>query len=206
MSQARPTKLLAATLVLGAVLSSAIATPTAPARSEDAPPPGATVGEAWKQVAAKLLDEMKLASDAAAAADLEQRIWNSWMHSGDAETDGLLSQGTILMQTGQFDAALAVFDSVVARRPDFAEGWNKRATLLYMMGDLDRSLEDIDKVLALEPRHFGALAGIGLIRVAKGDMRGALDVYKKVLEIHPFSRGALESVEKLSQDLQGDPT
>lgn len=196
---------LCARLVIGLTVSAIVLAATVPVQADDPPSAGA-VGKAWRQVASDLLDEIKVAKDATAAADIERRIWESWMHSGDSETDGLLGQGIMLMQTGQFDSALAIFDSIVARRPDFAEGWNKRATLLYIMGDLDRSLEDIDKVLALEPRHFGALAGIGLIRIAKGDKAGALAAYRKVLEVHPFSRGALESVETLSKELEGDPT
>ena len=81
-----------------------------------------------------------------------------------------------------------MLDDIVARAPDWAEGWNKRATVLYLMGEYDRSLTDIDRVLALEPRHFGALAGMGLIRIEKGETREALAAFRRALAVNPFLR------------------
>jgi tetratricopeptide (TPR) repeat protein len=202
--------LVAGLLIITALALTALAlTPPAGARADDAP--GATMRTSEQYavdlntVATGLLDQLKTATTPDAASTLEQRIWDTWMRSGDIDADRLMQQGVVLMRTGRFDAALAAFDALVQRRPSYAEGWNKRATLHYMMGNLDSSLADIDKVLALVPRHFGALAGIGLIKLAQGDRKAALSAYRRVLDVSPFSAGAKESVEALSKELEGDP-
>ena len=174
--------------------------PKPPAAAENAP-----LGKAARVTAATFLDQLKAAKDATAAHELEAKIWAAWSSSGDTGIDRLMNQALVLMQVMQFDDSLAILDSVVAKAPDFAEGWNKRATLLYAMQDYDRSMADIQKVLTLEPRHFGAIAGIGLIRLAKGDAAGAVTAYQKVLEIDPQNVGAKQSIEALSKGLQGSP-
>ena len=181
-----------------------------PARADDKPKEGgaassAPIGKSSVQSAASLLDQLKSAKDATAAHELETKIWQAWTTSGNADIDKLMQQASILMQIQQFDNALSILDTIVAKAPDFAEGWNKRATLLYVMHDYDRSMSDIQKVLTLEPRHFGAIAGIGLIRLAKGDPAGAVTAYKKVLEIDPQNIGAQQSIKALGEQIQGNP-
>ena len=181
-----------------------------PASADDKPKDSGSaqsmpVGRSALAAAAVLLDQLKQAKDAPTAHDLEARIWAAWGSSGDAAIDKLVQQAAILMQVQQYDESLAILDTVVAKAPEFAEGWNKRATLLYIMQKLDRSMADIQKVLTLEPRHFGAIAGIGLISLAKGDKSGALSAYKKVLEINPQNTGAQQSIDALSKELQGNP-
>jgi len=163
------------------------------------------IGKSARDMAAPLLDQLRTAKDEATARMLEAQVWSAWVGSGNDEVDGLMQRSTALMQGQAFDEALAVLDTVVAKAPEFAEGWNKRATLLYMMNDFDRSMADIGKVLALEPRHFGALAGIGLIRAAKGDRLGAVAAYNKVLEIDPLNNGAKASIDALGKELEGNP-
>jgi tetratricopeptide (TPR) repeat protein len=148
----------------------------------------APIGKSSHDAAAPLLDQLKTAKDA-----------------NDGEIDKLVQRSTMMSQFQMFDEGLAVLDTVVAKAPDYAEGWNRRATLLYMMHDFDRSLADIQKVLTLEPRHFGAISGLGLISMAKGDKSAALSAYKKVLEINPQNLGARQSVEQLDKELQGNP-
>ena len=101
--------------------------------------------------------------------------------------------------------AMPVLDDIVARAPNWAEGWNKRATVLYLMGEHDRSLADIDRVLALEPRHFGALAGLGLIRIEKGETREALAAFRRALAVNPFLRERFSLIPALEKQLGEKP-
>jgi tetratricopeptide (TPR) repeat protein len=174
-----------------------------PAHAADAT--AAPIGKSSHDAAAPLLDQLKTAKDSTEAMTLEAKVWEAWMSSGDAKIDGMVQQASALMRMQMFDESLAILDGVVARAPEYAEGWNRRATLLYMMQDYGRSVADIQKVLALEPRHFGAISGLGLISIAKGDKAGALAAYKKVLEIDPKNPSATMSVEMLEKDIQGNP-
>jgi tetratricopeptide (TPR) repeat protein len=153
-----------------------------------------------------LFVELKSARTGTEARLTELKIWNAWIKSGDDEVDKLVDQAIQAMQTLHYQDALALLDVVVVKKPDYAEGWNKRATVLYVVGELDRSMADIGKVLALEPRHFGAISGIGLIQIAKGNKKAALDAYRKVIEIYPLSQGAIQSIESLEKEVEGDPT
>lgn len=149
--------------------------------------------------------ELKAAKDLVDAQQVEFRIWDAWVKSGDAEIDTMMGLAMVDMQAGKYADALAMLDAVVAKKPDFAEGWNKRATVLYLMGDLDRSIADIRQVLLLEPRHFGAISGLGLIEIAKGDLKGAIEAYRKVIEIYPMNATAKESIDRLEQAVEGEP-
>lgn len=153
-----------------------------------------------------LFVDLKSARTGTEARLTELKIWNAWIKSGDDEVDKLVDQAIQAMQTLHYQDALALLDVVVVKKPDYAEGWNKRATVLYIVGELDRSMADIGKVLALEPRHFGAISGIGLIQIAKGNKKAALDAYRKVIEIYPLSQGAIQSIESLEKEVEGDPT
>lgn len=134
-------------------------------------------------------------------AEIVAEIWQLWQQSGDAELDEMLQQAILLMGRGIATLAMPILDEIVKRRPDWAEGWNKRATMLYIMGEHDRSLADIEHVLALEPRHFGALAGIGLIRMDKGEYREALAAFRKALAINPFLRERYGIIPRLEKEV-----
>jgi tetratricopeptide (TPR) repeat protein len=125
-------------------------------------------------------------------------IWRLWLQSGNAEVDAQMQHAILLM--GSVPAmAMPILDEIVARLPDWAEGWNKRATVLYLIGEYDRSLADCDRVLALEPRHFGALAGIGLIRIQKDEPREALAAFRKALAVNPFLKERFSLIPELER-------
>lgn len=150
----------------------------------------------------ELFQILRASDDPMKVGAAEQAIWEIWMESGDQETDDLLQQGAMQMQIQQFGAALSMFNTVIAERPEFAEGWNKRATLYYLMGELDRSIADCEKVLALEPRHFGALFGLGLIYAAKQDEAKAIASLERALMVHPHLGNAVEFITKLKARLK----
>ena len=110
------------------------------------------------------------------------------------------------MSEGDGPTALAAFDLLVTREPEFAEAWNKRATLLYLEGDDAGSIADIRRTLALEPRHFGALSGLALIYSRTQHPADAVHSLKAALAIHPNLAGGRERLEELRREAAGDPT
>lgn len=134
------------------------------------------------------------------AQRLEQRIWLIWTEHRDPAVGILMRLGSRQLAAGQLEAAFEVFDQVVAREPDFAEGWNKRATTLFLQGRLSDSLSDVERTLALEPRHFGALSGAGQIHWLQGDLDAAIEAYEAALAIHPHLPGTRRWLERLRRE------
>jgi tetratricopeptide (TPR) repeat protein len=132
-------------------------------------------------------------------------IWKLWLQSGRPDIDAAMRQAVDFMGQGLPALAIPVLDDIVARAPDWPEGWNKRATVLYLLGEHDRSLADIERVLALEPRHFGALAGIGLIRMSKGEPRAALAAFRRALAINPFLKERFALIPTLEREVGEKP-
>ncbi len=149
----------------------------APADQKDARLPG-------------LFDQLKAAPDMEAAAAVEAKIWDIWLKAGDPAIESLMTEGSEAMRVRQFGTALEKFNAIIAKRPDFAEGWNKRATLFYLMGNYQQSLADIDRTLELEPRHIGALSGLGLVNLQMEREEAAADAFKRVLAIDPQNGSA----------------
>ena len=88
----------------------------------------------------------------------EQGLWLLWSRSGDAEIDRRMARGTDEMQAGRLADSVATFSEIIRRKPDFAEGWNRRAAAYYLAGEYEKSIADCAEVLKRNPRHFGAKA------------------------------------------------
>ena len=129
----------------------------------------------------------------------ETAIWAIWERSDDKEIDALYAKGIALMKLGAAGEAIKVFSSIISKKPEFAEGWNKRATIYYSIGEYDKSLRDCDEVIKRNPLHFGALSGYGMIYVERKQFERALDYFKRALAINPNMPGVAQSIELLEQ-------
>jgi len=129
----------------------------------------------------------------------EQALWQVWSRSGDDEVDGLLALGIEQMSAREGDAAVETFSRVIARRPDFAEGWNKRATVHYLLGAYAKSLADCDEVLKRNPHHFGALSGYGMIYLQLDQPARALEYFERALAVNPNLSSVVDTVEMLKR-------
>ena len=129
----------------------------------------------------------------------ERSVWQVWSRSGDPDTDGLLQAGIEQMNRGDGPAAVETFTKVIARRPDFAEGWNKRATVYFLMGEHRKSLRDCDEVIKLNPAHFGALAGYGQIYLQLDQPEQALAYFRRALRVNPNMRGVQQAIPHLER-------
>ena len=132
----------------------------------------------------------------------EQGLWLLWSRSGDPEVDRLMALGTEALQAGRHGEAIEVFSKIIERKPEFAEGWNRRATVYYLAGQYDRSIADCHEVLKRNPRHFGALSGMGQIYAQLGDYENALRWYRRALEVNPNMLGVEMNIKLLEERLK----
>jgi tetratricopeptide (TPR) repeat protein len=144
---------------------------------------------------ARLRDESSFVRDFA-----ERGLWLLWTRSGDREIDTLMARASEDMQSGRYAEAIATLTQVIRKKPDYAEGWNRRATVYFLGGEHQKSIADCDEVLKRNPRHFGALSGLGQIYLQLGDPEKALAWFRRALEVNPNMLG----VEMMIRQLEGE--
>ena len=133
-------------------------------------------------------------------------VWLAWSRSGDAETDRLLQSGTAEMGAHRHERAIEIFSDVIRRKPDFAEGWNKRATAYFLAGELRKSLANCDEVMKRNPQHFGALAGYGQIYVRLEEYDKAIAYFRHAVEVNPNLTNlahVIRELEDLAREKRG---
>ena len=131
----------------------------------------------------------------------EAALWEIWSRSGDREIDRLFAAGEQEMSEGRWNDAVTTFTTVIARKPEFAEGWNKRATVYYLMGEYQKSLADCDEVMKRNPFHYGALSGYGMIYGQLDQPLRALEFYEQALGVNPNLEGVRNAIELLRDEL-----
>ena len=201
------------TVALAAVLLAAIlaAAPTAaqPSRELALADLGRADDVGARRAAVQALAEVGEMADLAALAKAlrdgdpivrgssEEAMWQVWSRSGDDAVDRLFALGVAQMRRRQLDDAVDTFSQVIQRKPDFAEGWNKRATLYFMVGEYTKSLADCDEVVRRNPYHWGALSGYGMIYQQLDQPARALEYYEKALAVNPNLSRVEDTIEEL---------
>jgi tetratricopeptide (TPR) repeat protein len=156
-----------------------------------------------QQTLDQLFKHLASAEDDETAKGIAGAIERIWGHSDSDTANLLMERGSASLLAGHYPLALAIFDKLVALKPQWAEAWNKRATTRFRADDIDGAMADIDQVLKLEPRHYGALAGMGLILQKSNLSKQALGVFRKALALNPRQTELRELVDKLSLEVEG---
>ena len=162
-----------------------------------------SVQSSQKNILNNLFDQLGVINNTQTAESLERKIWSVWnKHPNNIKLTEKLEFGTELMQYGDYNFALKVFDNIIITDPQWSEAWNKRATLYFLMNDFTNSLNDIEKVLSMEPRHFGALSGQARIFIKLQEYEKAIISLKKALKFYPsFKSGELiPKIERLIKE------
>jgi len=144
------------------------------------------------QLAGALRDDDRLVRALA-----ENAMWQVWSRSGDEAVDHLFAVGVEQMSARRGELAVETFTEIVQRRPEFAEGWNKRATVYYLLGEYQKSLADCNEVMKRNPYHFGALSGYGMIYLELDQPAKALDYFQQALGVNPNLESIRQTVEML---------
>ena len=150
-----------------------------------------------------LFNQLEKINNSKSAVLLEKKIWSIWSkHPNDNKLTEKLEFGTQLMESGDYNYALKIFDNILIADPKWSEAWNKRATLYFLMSQFTNSLNDIDKVLKIEPRHFGALSGQARIFIKLQKYEKAIKSIERALEFYPSfkSRELIPEIKRLIKE------
>ena len=156
-----------------------------------------------KNILNSLFNQLEKVNNSKSATLLEERIWSIWNeHPTKNKLTDRLEFGTELMQYGDYNYALKVFDNIIVTDPKWSEAWNKRATVYFLMNQFTNSLDDIDKVLKIEPRHFGALSGQARIFIKLKKYEKAIKSIERALRFYAsFKSGELiRELERLIRE------
>jgi len=156
-----------------------------------------------KNILNNLFNQLEKVNNLKSATLLEKEIWSIWNeHPTNNKLTEKLEFGTELMQYGDYNYALRVFDNIIVTDPKWSEAWNKRATVYFLMSQFTKSLNDIDKVLNIEPRHFGALSGQARIFIKLQKYEKAIKSIEKALIFYPsFKSGEMiPEIERLIRE------
>ena len=196
-------------LAVAGLLVTAATAAAQPAREQALTDLGRTENVAARRAAAQSLADSGVMTDLPAMARAlrdpdplvraftESARWSVWSRSGDADVDGLFAVGVEQMTQRALGAAADTFTHVIQRRPEFAEGWNKRATVYYLMGEYQKSLADCDEVMTRNPYHWGALSGYGMIYIQLDQPDRALGYLEKALAVNPNLQSVAQTIEML---------
>ena len=156
-----------------------------------------------KNILNNLFNQLEKVNNSKSAILLEKKIWSIWNeHPTNHKLTDRLEFGTELMQYGDYNYALKVFDNIIVADPKWSEAWNKRATVYFLMSQFRKSLDDIDKVLNIEPRHFGALSGQARIFIKLQEYEKAIKSIEAALKFYPSfkSRELIPEIERLIKE------
>jgi tetratricopeptide (TPR) repeat protein len=156
-----------------------------------------------KNILNNLFNQLEKVNNSQSAALLEEKIWSIWNeHPTNNKLTERLEFGTELMQYGDYNYALKIFDNIIDTDPKWSEAWNKRATVYFLMSQLTNSLDDINKVLNIEPRHFGALSGQARIFIKLQKYEKAIKSIERALRFYPsFKSGEMiPEIERLIRE------
>ena len=161
-------------------------------------------GAAWLGERGNMSDASALVKalrdpDEVVRALAEHSLWEVWSRSGDPEVDDLFQMGLEQMNQRNAPAAIETFGDIIKKKPEFAEGWNKRATLYYLVGEYEKSLADCEEVLKRNPVHFGVLSGFGMIYLQLGKPDKALEYFQRALQVNPNLAQVEVTVEQLKR-------
>ncbi len=151
----------------------------------------------------EMFARLKAAATEQEAADVAEDIWATWLESGSATADLLMSRANEAIEAGDLALARELLDRAIAVRPRFAEAWHRRAGLFVREENFPEALRDLSEALTLEPRHFGAWVGMALIMENLGRDKAALESYREALAIYPLMPEARNGEARLKKKTEG---
>ncbi len=94
-----------------------------------------------------------------------------------------LHRGIDLLQAGEVDEAIDLFETAIGSAPDLAEARAQLGAALLQQGDLPAAQASLEHALVLEPNYVEAIYHLGLIAHRRQDHSGAIALFRRTVQL-----------------------
>src|SRR5213080_3580142 len=94
--------------------------------------------------------------------------------------------GTVLLQKGQVDNAIAQYQQTLQMAPEAADADYNLGNAFLQKGEVDAALTHYQKAVSVIPKDPDIQVGLGNALWQKGKAEEAIDHYRKALELRPY--------------------
>src|SRR6184192_1730040 len=94
--------------------------------------------------------------------------------------------GTVLLQKGQVDDAIAQYQETIQMAPENADADYNLGNAFLQKGEIDAALTHYQKAVSVIPKDPDIQVGLGNALWQKGKAEEAIDHYRKALELRPY--------------------
>lgn len=151
----------------------------------------------------KLFDQLKTAENAELAKPIEAQILASFVRSGSASVDLLMSRADVALAAGNKDLARKFIDTITVIAPRYGEAWHRRGLMQSEANDNAGAMVSLQKAVELNPRHFAAMAELAEMLEDYGQKAEALKLYRRAIALDPQYDGLQRHIDGLSREVEG---
>ena len=126
----------------------------------------------------------KASGDIHKLIQLNPEPWFYYFQRGHAYSE----RGKIYIEKGDFERAIADFNTLIQLNPNRADAYNHRGVAYGSKGDFDRAIADFDKAIELDPRLKNAHNNRGVAFSRKGDETRARADFDKEEQLYPSDK------------------
>ncbi|MCC6697226.1 MAG: tetratricopeptide repeat protein [Candidatus Hydrogenedentes bacterium] len=112
-------------------------------------------------------------------------------------TDLLFDRGVRQARKGSFARALAYFEEVLERAPDYALAYANMGYCHFKMGRVTEALAAYENARTLAPEDAEHRYDLGCVHHAQGQRDTALELFREALELQPDHAEAYAAVEQI---------
>jgi tetratricopeptide (TPR) repeat protein len=100
----------------------------------------------------------------------------------------LLNKGILLVNLGDCEGAIALYDRALEINPRYAEAYSNRANARALLGDMEEALADYRRALELKPGFADAHYNLAYTKHRMGSTDEAMEELERAVILHPAHR------------------
>lgn len=139
----------------------------------------------WQEKCPEIIPEIADVLDKMISSDWQKR-YNSAkeaLRAWKKLSDGWLGIGNSLCFKKKFAEAIASYEEILKKMPEFYRAWHQKGKALAMWGKYQEATESFENALKLNPKYYNSLYEIGNVLMKRKEYESAITKYEKSLEV-----------------------